>query len=668
MFNDFKVAVQKQFAKMKDLDLFVVDVTKEALWDTYLSSFPEGSNPMYRERTEHDCNCCKQFIRAVGAVVAVVEGKLVSIWDCEVGGDYQVVADAMDKLVKRKKIANVFLHNERSAGTDRTFEDLAGESVAQWHHFHLTIPERNYCKRDIGTHLSRFRSRVEVMGRALDEITLDSVDTVLELIGQNSLYRGEEHKAMVEAFRRLKVEYNKIRSAKAKTIFCWDNIKVIGSATSGIRNSAIGTLLVDLSEGRDMESAVAAFEAKVAPTNYKRPTSLVTKSMVDNARKKVEELGLTSALKRRHAIVDDLTINNVLYADRSARASMDVFDEIAASAPVNTKKFAAVEKVSIDKFLADIMPKAESLELMVTNKLTTNFVSLLAPEDASANNMLKWGNNFSWSYAGAVADSIKEKVKRAGGSVTGDLRCSLAWYNRDDLDLHMKEPDGHHIYYSDRMSRKTGGNLDVDMNAGGRMSDTPVENICYPDKQRMAEGEYVLSVKNYNQRTSQDVGFEVELEFDGVVHTFTHPKGLSDGVTVSVVRFKYTHKDGIKIIRSLPTTQTSKDVWGMSTQQFHPVSVIMNSPNHWDGEETGNKHYFFMLDDCVNPDKARGFFNEFLDDELRDHRKVFEVLGSKMMVDPADKQLSGLGFSSTKRNSVLCRVTGSFSRVVEVTF
>jgi hypothetical protein len=32
------------------------------------------------------------------------------------------------------------------------------------------------------------------------------------------------------------------------------------------------------------------------------------------------------------------------------------------------------------------------------------------------------------------------------------------------------------------------------------------------------------------------------------------------------------------------------------------------------------------------------------------------------------QQLSGLGFSSTQRNSVLCRVSGSFSRVIKIVF
>ena len=61
-FLKFKNAVAKQFKKMSDAKLYQTDVDKDTLWETYLSSFPEGTNLMFRERTEHDCNCCKQFI------------------------------------------------------------------------------------------------------------------------------------------------------------------------------------------------------------------------------------------------------------------------------------------------------------------------------------------------------------------------------------------------------------------------------------------------------------------------------------------------------------------------------------------------------------------------------------------------------------------------------
>lgn len=96
--------------------------------------------------------------------------------------------------------------------------------------------------------------------------------------------------------------------------------------------------------------------------------------------------------------------------------------------------------------------------------------------------------------------------------------------------------------------------------------------------------------------------------------------------------------------------------------------MVMNSPNHWDGEETGNKHVFFILEGCVNPNQTRGFYNEYLKEDLTQHRKVFEVLGSKMKVEESDNQLSGLGFSSTQHKTVYVKVEGTFTRTLKVVF
>lgn len=116
------------------------------------------------------------------------------------------------------------------------------------------------------------------------------------------------------------------------------------------------------------------------------------------------------------------------------------------------------------------------------------------------------------------------------------------------------------------------------------------------------------------------------------------------------------------------TSNSSIGIWNIDTNKFHKVNVMMLSPNYWDEQGIGNKHYFFMLDDCKNPEPVRGFFNEYLNSELTPHRKVFEVLADKMKTPYQEHQLSGLGFSSTMRNSVIVKVDGTFSRTLKVNF
>lgn len=667
-FPEIKQAVEQQFNRMSQHPLFRTGAEKDALWITYIDSFPEGSNPVFRKRTEHDCSCCSHFIRSVGNVVAIINGKPTSIWDVEVENPaYQAVASAMSALVKAQPIVNPFFHTEGRAGIDHNQEDGEG-GVITWRHFCVSIPNsRVVLGTDIGPRLDAARAAHDVLLRGLNELTLDATDTVLELVGQGSLYRGEEYRFPLTGFRKLKEQFD-VLPVQDRDNFVWEKIGGdLPGAVAMIRNSAIGTLLIGISDGKDLEQAVRMFEVSImAPANFKRSTALVSKGMVDKARATVDSLGLTSALERRYATLADISINNILFANRNARTVMtgNVFDDI--STKEQPKSFERVEEVSIEKFLADILPTAQSIEVMVENRHVNNFVSLIAPVDPNAGLMFKWDNRFGWSYQGDFADSIKERVKQAGGNVTGELCCRLAWFNHDDLDFHMKEP-GFEIYFHKPVS-PSGGELDVDMNAGRGHTRTPVENIFYDHTRNMKDGVYKLFVHQYDKRDSLDVGFEVEIDYKGTLYQFSHDRPMKTDERVTVAEFVYSKKDGLKLTDSLKSKTVSKKVWNVDTETFRNANVIMMSPNHWDGHGVGNRHYFFMLEGCQNEGTARGFYNEFLKQELDPHRKVLEIVGGKMRAEESVDQLSGLGFSSTQRNHAIIRVKGAFTRTIRVTF
>lgn len=363
-FSDLKLAIQRQFNKIKGHPAYRSAVSRDELWDLYLASFPEGSNPMFRERTEHDCSSCRSFVKNVGSLVVIVDGELVTIWDVEVGGQYQPVVDALAAFVKASPIENIFLHGQHPVSVDKNFEEAA-TGVLTWEHLYVTLPDTMLAKNDqIGPRLSEARSSYDVMLRGLREITLDAVEIVQDLIAQNSLYRGAEKKALVDEFAKLKRAFNELVFDGEAEMFAWKQV-TSNNWVCRIRNDVIGTLLVDLSEGVDLEKAVKTFEDKVSGTNYKRPTSLVTPKMRDAARAKVEELGLVSALERRFARLEDISINNVLFADRSVkpRLSGDVFDDIAVT--TTPKNLDRIEEISIEKFITDVLPTATSVEGLV---------------------------------------------------------------------------------------------------------------------------------------------------------------------------------------------------------------------------------------------------------------------------------------------------------------
>ena len=137
-----------------------------------------------------------------------------------------------------------------------------------------------------------------------------------------------------------------------------------------------------------------------------------------------------------------------------------------------------------------------------------------------------------------------------------------------------------------------------------------------------------------------------------------------EDVEVAIVRF--SRGEGFRFIRSMDSS-SARDLWNLQTNQFHPVSLLTLSPNYWGNERgTGNKHYIFGLKGCQNPTHPNGFFNEFLREDLQSYKRVFEALGGKMAVENSPDQISGLGFSATKRDSVICRVRGYVDRLIKV--
>jgi len=675
-FEEFKAKIQQRFQLMitGQTQLYLTDVSKDMIWDTYLNAYPE------EERQGHNCNSCRQFLKPYANVVAIVNNQVTSMWDVECEEPFKNVAAYLNQLVISAPIRDIFVSDVPKLGTDHNFEQLEDGGVKRWNHFQVILPAQFVTRLQRGQSIEALqgaaRDTRNVFKRSLDEISIDALNTTLELIEQNSIYRGAEFKGVVESFIKLKQVYDRFQLAYEKSNYCWVEYGKHGMTVTKIRGTAIGTLLVDISNGVELDVAVGAFERIMAPANYKRPTAILTKKQIEEAQLKLQEMGLVDSLGRRYAHVDDITVNNVLFVDREAKKAKaaDVFNSLKEELPTNPKAYSKVEEVSINDFIEKIVPKAATIEVLIENQHTGNLVSLIAPAKSDAPSLFKWNNGFSWAYNNNVADSMKERVKAAGGNVTGILRFSIQWNdngnNNIDFDAHAIEPNGTHIFYGGYRKPEmtsSSGQLDVDIRTPGTA--IAVENITWINKSHMQEGEYTFFVNNYSSRLSNG-GFTAEVECFGEVYSFDYPNNLKGNENIEVVKLNFSKTNGITIKKSLASNSVTKssDVWGVKTNQFQKVAMIMASPNYWDGQGVGNKHTFFMLDKCKNPETPRGFFNEFLKEDLMAQKRVFEALGDKMKVAPSDEQLSGLGFSSTNKAHIVCRVEGAFTRVLKVNF
>ena len=139
-FHKFAKMVARSFQKLsKTPHVFVAAVDGDALWKAYLGAFPAGTNPLVKKNTEHDCSCCRHFVRRAGNVVAVGENKVVTtVWDEaaeHADFPYDVVAKRLRGLVVEAGISDLYRVSakEGSFGAEWTHSlDKETQRAATW--------------------------------------------------------------------------------------------------------------------------------------------------------------------------------------------------------------------------------------------------------------------------------------------------------------------------------------------------------------------------------------------------------------------------------------------------------------------------------------------------------------------------------------------------------
>ncbi len=699
--KEFRKLIQQQFNKMcKTGKLFRSSITGAQLWEIYLKNTEKS---VFRDpnSTSFNCNNCNNFIRRYGNVVSIDENyNIISIFDIDIDGEYSIAAKELSKALKSSTISEVFFETfeelnklpyESCKKTNNTFKLGIFENYKQYtkdeaqkygnveegkvytfNHFGLDLPKEfvDQSGKSVESIMGEFRDAKNVFQRAMEEISLDTLILVKDLINQGSLLDGTTHLYKIEQIIPLKKEFDKIRGYSKTELscnWCWVNSYKLPFAK--FRNELIGVLCSELSEGMELNTACQNWNKRVDPANYMKATAPITKKQIEEAKRFVQENGYEESFDRRFATIDDIKASEILHLNSgdSKIKSVSIFDNVKSTSTRHKRaEFDKVETVPIDKFMRDILPGCTSIEAFLENRMEGNMVSLTTANNKDSKPIFKWDNNYSWTFNGNLAgkSQIKDNVKAAGGKITGILRSSLQWNDEDtdgkvDFDLHCKTPFSE-IYFSNKRDSRSGGWLDVDMI---RPSFIGIENITWQNK--LPNGTYEFLVNNFDGGPNK--GFKVEIEFDGNVFNYYYPSSTSYKQKIKIATIIV--EDGIlNITHHLPEASSSKELYGLETNNFHKVNLVCLSPNHWDNNNVGNKHYMFMLDKAKSPTSIRSFHNENLISELASHRKVLEVLANQCMIESTDRQLSGLGFNSTVKDELVVRLQGSHKRIVKIQF
>jgi len=672
--------VRSTFAASPPLGAVLFTTETAGLFGIFLDALPPD------RRQHYDCNACRRFVDRFGGVVRIqADGSQVSVlWDPETAPlFFEPAVRALARAVTRSKVNGVFLCEERVWGLPKNDQQLTAiehgvtPTVRTWHHL-AVVPAASLVHKPVRgqTTAGAMSAEAEEHGmlcRGLAEFPIDVVRQAHTLLTSGQLYRSEK---CVDAAKWL-LDLHTARAA-AVSSSARDNLTWLAAATAPagfchVRSTMIGTLLEDIVAKLPFAEIKRRFDEKMAPGNYQRAQAAPSAGNIAQAEKVIAEMKAAGSLGRRYATLDDLACLWRPAAPKAAPTSGGVFGHLTPKGkpPVSTMEMPS-QTMTWEKFQRTVLPGALSIEVQVP-PTADRFVALVTAADAAAPPILQWDtdearNPVSWYYAAGIDAEIKRRVVGAGGRYDDvDIRASLIWHNRNDLDLHVVAPSGAHIFFAQKMS-PCGGWLDVDMNVHGE-TDQPIENIRWAKGMARA-GRYQVIVQNFrfHESFASPTPFKVELEVLGDVFTYegvVSPRretGEMSNVRVASFDFRPGQKLTYAPVDMRPASAGSPNAWGLTPNQWAKVTGVTLSPNMWGKTPMPQhgQHVFFLLDGCKDTSKGtgRGFFVETLRGELRPLRSTLEAYTATAAIEGADRATAcGVGMTSGATWDLLVRVT-----------
>ena len=102
-FEQVNKKIQQQFEKLVATNkLFRVNISGKTLWNIYLESFE--THPIWRVNSIHNCDNDRHFFERYANIVAIIDNKVVSLFDFEADGQYKKSIAALSAKIKTCQI------------------------------------------------------------------------------------------------------------------------------------------------------------------------------------------------------------------------------------------------------------------------------------------------------------------------------------------------------------------------------------------------------------------------------------------------------------------------------------------------------------------------------------------------------------------------------------
>jgi len=663
-FPEVLESIHRRFAEHAEGPLLVTEAM--GLWEIFLETIPPELQAVYA------CTTCRRFITRYGAMVTVDDGGQLSaaLWPTDAPRGFDRAFARLGEAVVAAPIRGVLIPPTKVLGTPASKPTQEG---AVWSHFYVEVPKaHSHPLLTAGQVAAERRQDWQMLSRGLAEFPLGLVDRALTLLKSDTLYRSEKCIGVATWLAALHRSLAAVADDRRRDALLWRAVATAPAGYPHVRSGMIGTLLEDLASGLDTAAIKRRFDAKMDPSQYMRAQVAPAAGNIAQAEKMIAGLKASGSLSRRFASLSDVA-EHLLWQPAVAPAKAPpagVFGHLTpkAAKPVEPLAIPA-QTMTWEKFARKVLPDARSIEVQIPSA-NERFVALVTAAEPESPPILQWDseerrNQVSWYYHAGIDAEMRRRVEGAGGQYEGvDIRASLLWNNRNDLDLHVMTPGGEHIYYGHKQS-KCGGWLDVDMNVGGETT-VPVENTRW-GRGIAKRGRYSIFVRNYrfHERGKEPTPFRVEVEINGEIYHFADVASphAETGPASDVQILSFDYVPGQPLANPPRTTSAAPGTnhWNVATGTWVSLTGVLPSPNLW-GERPlvqHGRHTFFLLEGCrdASEGRGRGFFVETLRSELHSVRSTIEAFTRSAEIAGADEaNACGLGMTDQRPWDLLLRV------------
>lgn len=368
--------------------LFVTNV--ENLYDIFLNALPEEA------RQHYNCHACRHFVNRYGRLATIDNDGYIhsAMWNLCAPDFFDDAYWKVREAVLNAKVTGVFITSEKRLGTPKT---------GVWTHMAVDIPKNVRYVSRLNTAEQKMAEKKEdfnMLMRAIMKYNMTTIQSAVNLLRSNSLYRSEKILGMAEWFLEVKNEFTN-NCGKTATNIVWKKVATAPAGFCHISSSVIGSLLDDIEDGMDFETVKRRFDEKMNPIKYQRPQVRPSIKNVARAEEIVAKLGIANSLKRRFARLDEIQKIWVPKIDIS-KPSRGVFGNVKTKEDANVVKplLGHGTTMTWEKFQRTVLPTAKKIELKVGYG-KDGYAAIVTAEDPEAPPIIVWDtdenrNPFSW--------------------------------------------------------------------------------------------------------------------------------------------------------------------------------------------------------------------------------------------------------------------------------